>query len=347
MEKPNQGPGTAVTTVVAREDASSAVIRSPREFESQVKLWQQDRCHVLTPFANFQSMPAHYGLVPALVHINPNEAAGDVYVDRQFCKDGEVAIAKLGLSKLAMAAGMSIRTERTDNRQIANLWEVRATVRFVGIDGTPQTLDATEECDLRDGTGRADKALGRDKNQSSLMAARSKGLRLCEAKAINAAIRQFGVRQKYTKAELAKPFAVVRVVFLPDMADPLQRQMVTERAMGGSATIWGASVPALSAAATEPEHLDTIGAVDGPAAPAAGAQPKAPEGRLVLAVEHDQEAARFDVTLEGGEILTTDSAGVARDFTRAKAAGARVKASGNEQGELVSHAILEPKGKAY
>lgn len=346
MDKPSQGSGTAVTTVVAREDASPAVIRSPREFQSQVKLWEQDRCHVLTPFANFQSMPAHFGLVPALVHINPNEAAGDVYRDGSFCKEGEVAIAKLGLSKLAMAAGMSIRTERTDNRQIANLWEVRATVRFVGIDGTPQTLDATEECDLRDGTGRAEKALGAQRNKSSLMAARSKGLRLCEAKAINAAIRQFGVKQKYTKAELAKPFAVVRVVFLPDMADPVQRQMVTERALGGSATIWGASAPALPAAATDPEYLDTIGAVED-AAPAAGQRAKAPEGRLVLNVEHDPEAARFEVTLEGGEILTTASAVAARDFTRAKAAGARVKASGNEAGELVSHAVLEPEGKAY
>lgn len=344
MDKSSQGPVTAVTTVVAREEASSNVIRSPREFQSQLKIWEQDRFHVLTPFANFQALPSHYGLVPALVHINPNEAAGDVYVDGQFCKPGEVAIAKIGLSKLAMAAGMSIKPERTDTRQIPNLWEVRATVRFIGIDGTPQTLEATEECDLRDGSGRAEKALGRDRNKSSLMAARSKGLRLCEAKAINAAIRQFGVKQKYTKAELERPFAVVRVVFLPDMSDPVQRQIVTERAMGGSATIWGASAPALPPM-VEPEALGVIG-VD-PAAPAAVVKPAKPAGRLVLGVVHDAEAARFDITLEGGELLTTDSAAAARDFTRAKAAGARVLAAGNDEGELVKHQVLEADGGKF
>ena len=40
------------------------------------------------------------------------------------------------------AAGMSIKTYRTDDRSIPMYWEVQAAVRFYGLDGTIQELTA-------------------------------------------------------------------------------------------------------------------------------------------------------------------------------------------------------------
>ncbi len=252
------------------------VITTPEDFRTTRQGWLEQSFHILTPVADFRALPPCFGLMPAQVQINPDPAKGEVYSDPLFCKDGEFALTKQGLSKIAIAAGMSIRTERTDPRTIQNLWEVKATARFIGIDGTPQDLDATEELDLRDGTARSEKVMGRDRKVGALIAARSKGLRNCEARAVNAAIRLFGVKQKYTAAELAKPFVVLRVMFIPDMTDPETRRFITERALQGTTALYA---NATRAALPEPEHLDTIGAE-----PSATAPPPASDVLLVSEV---------------------------------------------------------------
>src|SRR3954453_16010110 len=77
--------------------------------------------------------------------------------------------------------------------------------------------------------------------------ARKHGLRNCEARAINAAIRECGcgIKEKYSRQELEKPFAVVRVAFLPDMTDPDIKRMVTERALGGTTALYALPPTAL------------------------------------------------------------------------------------------------------
>jgi hypothetical protein len=190
--------------------------------------------------------------MPAQVRINPDVTAGEVYQDRLFCKEGEVALTKLALSKIAAVAGMSIDTYRTDPRTIPNLWEVKATARFMGIDGTLQALAATEELDLRDGTARAERVMGSNRSTAALQAVRAKGLRNCETRAINAAVRAFGIKQKYTIAELQKPFVVLRVVFQPDLSDPEVRRMVAARALQGSA-VSAPTLPAADQAITDDE----------------------------------------------------------------------------------------------
>lgn len=245
------------------EAQTPAVITTPAEYRQSVSRWQSNHYHVLSPATTFSGLPPSYGMVAAMVQLNPHPDAGDVYSDPLFCKDGEVAITKIGLSKIAQAAGMSIKTERTDPRTIANYWEVRATCRFIGLDGRPQELEATCEYDLRDGAPRIEKMVeaARKKSRdprSQITGMRQHGLRGAEARAINAAIRLFGIRQKYTTAELAKPFVAVRVMFQPDMSDPETKRIVTEQAMQGATALYPHSRPALPAA----EALDTIGAVD-------------------------------------------------------------------------------------
>ena len=183
------------TQALART-TDNAVIRSPRDYSARLQVWQREHYHVLTPFANFSALPPHLGIVPTLVQLDddPKGPAGDVYQDNVFTRGTDVAIAKIGLAKIAQAAGMSIATTRTDPRTLPHYWEVKAVVRFIGIDGTPQEVSAMEEYDLRDGSERA-----KQMQPKQLVQQRIKGLRNCEARAINAAIRQYGVKQKYTR----------------------------------------------------------------------------------------------------------------------------------------------------
>lgn len=69
---------------------------------------------------------------------------------------------------------------------------------------------------------------------------RKYGLRNCETRAINAMIRECGcgVKQKYTRHELAKAFVAVRVIFIPDMSDPDVRKLVTSAALGATTAMY-------------------------------------------------------------------------------------------------------------
>jgi hypothetical protein len=334
----SQTTGGALTRTAAA--AGSDIIRTPEDYGAHVQRWQSERMHILSPVANFSGMPAHFGLIATRVQINPDPNAGEVYADRLFCKDDEVAIAKPGLARIAQAGGMTIKTERTDPRDMPNYWEVRATLRFIGLDGTPQEIDNTAEYDLRDGSPRVLKMLEAAKRNNrdatpQIIGARQYGLRGAEARAINAAIRQFGIRQKYHKSELLKPFLMVRVVFLPDMTDPTTRAQVNERALAGSTALYP-GIGSQRAMVPAPEVIDVIGATgqDGPGAPGTKAPAPLDPGRLVLNVSHDMEAGTYDVTLEGGEVLTAQSDDIAKLGIVAKKSGQRVRPTLDQSGLL-------------
>jgi len=211
------------------------VITTPDEYRGALLRWQSQQYHVLTPFTNISGLAPSHGIITSLVHLNPNKEAGEVYDGLPFLKRDEVAPAKTGLRKLAECAGISTRTERTDPRTIPFYWEFKAIATYRGVDGATIVREATKEWDLRDGAAQLK---GWTPNQ--IEEGRKHGLRNCEARAINAAIRECGcgVRQKYTREDLKKPFVVMRVMFLPDMSDPEIKRLVTERALGGTSALY-------------------------------------------------------------------------------------------------------------
>lgn len=230
---------TALTTSDAR---TPAVIRTPDEFTTALQRWG-DRFHILTPFTTMSGIAASHGLVVSQVRLNPNKDAGDVYDGLPFLKGNEVAIAKIGLRKLAEGAGMSLETLRMDPRTIPFYWEVKAIATYRGIDGAMVRREATKEWDLRDGSPQL-----KGWKIPQIEEARKHGLRNCEARAINAVIREFGIRQKYTREELAKPFVVVRCAFQPDLADPEIKKLVTQSALSATASLYPGTAPALAPA---------------------------------------------------------------------------------------------------
>ena len=216
-------------------DRTPAVITTPEEYRGALLRWQEQRFNVLTPFTNISGMAAQHGIITSLIQVNPDKAIGEVYDGLPFLKDNEVSLAKIGLRKLAECAGISTRTDGNDDRRIPFYWEFKAIASYRGIDGSIITREATKEWDLRDGSPQL-----KGWTNAQIEEGRKHGLRNCEARAINAAIRECGcgVKQMYTRDELKKPFVVCRVMFQPDMSDPDIKRLVTAAALGGTTALY-------------------------------------------------------------------------------------------------------------
>lgn len=333
-------PQPSADTKLARASTpqpGAGVLKTPEEYKSAVTRWAAERYHVLSPVANFSGMPQHFGLVPAMVVINPDPRGGEVYSDPLFCQGDEVALAKPALSKIAQAAGLSIATERTDPRTIADYWEVRATATWIGLDGTPQSLTNTVEYDLRQGSARTRGSKGAWSEAQRLKAC-AHGLRGCEARAINAVIRQYGLRQKYKPAELDKPFVCVRVVHMPDLSNPAIAMQAHALAQQGTARL-GFQVLPPTGHLPAPEPLGHIGVGD-PAAPLA---PAVPAPRRIEHVEQDIEAGVYNVRLDGGDHVTTSAHDVARHLMRAQKDGAGVRLEIDAAGMIKAVDIVQER----
>lgn len=234
------------STAVATRHKTPDIITTRDEFNSALGFWRESQFNVLSPFSNVTGIAAQHGLIASVVKIDsdPQSPTGDVYGNLPFLKGQkgtpteEVALAKGALRKIAECGGISITTLRTDPRTLAHYWEFKAMATYRGIDGAPVVREATAEWDLRDGS---DRLKGFTPNQIS--EARKNGLRNCETRAINAVIRECGtgLKQKYTRAELAKPFVILRVMYQPDMSDPDTRRIFTERSLAGTSMLYAGS----------------------------------------------------------------------------------------------------------
>lgn len=346
-----QTPDTALVPAGVRH-----VITSQRDFAALLQQWQAEAVHALCPTIDFGALPEQFALVPAKVKIDPDPTMGDVYFRSDFCKPGEVALTAIGLQKIANCAGISLITRRTDPRTLLQYWEFQAVASWTGLDGAKQIRTATKEWDLRDG---AEQIKGFTPKQIS--EARKHGARNAETRAINAVIRQLGVKQKYTVQELQKPFGVVRVVFQPDMKDPVQRAVVAHHAMGGTATMYPtAALAAAPGDVIEGQLADTPSSHESrpapapsdvefdvaPGATATPVQPAPPTRYTITAVQKRDRAGQspvFYVLTEEtkDQRLHTEDEQLARTALRAKGAGAIVSLELETRGLSKEAWILE------
>lgn len=232
------------------------VIRTPDEYRDHVHSWLERKFNVLTPFTAISGLAPRFVIKFVSITLSTDPADGDCYTGLPWLKKDEYAPSKGGLRKFADALGISDMTERTDPRTIQFLWEFRATCGYRSYDGSTITRQATKEWDLRDGSPQM-----KGWTQNQIEEGRKHGLRNCEARAINAAIRECGVgiKQKYSKAELAKPFVILKVAYDPDMSDPVTRQLVTERALSSTAQLYPVTRPAPAEAPEPPQEARSVG----------------------------------------------------------------------------------------
>lgn len=262
------------TTGAALAKRESAVdIVSPLQFNEYIAERQREHAHVLSPVTQIGSVPAMWKIVPTLVYINPDPAGGEVYRDPLFCDGDEVALTKVGLRKVAQAATLTTRVQRIDSQTVPNLWEFLGKIRWRGFDAQFHEFEAPMLWDLRDGSEFVKRLLNaaerNEKRQRAkvspadwikkqLDAARFHGYRNGASRAVNAAIREFGLRQKYTRQDLSKPFVCFAMVVNPDMGDAEQRRIVLQAALGVTPQLYPAATAAL------PQETDPLADPDDP-----------------------------------------------------------------------------------
>jgi hypothetical protein len=209
----------------------------------------KQHAHVLSPVTHIGSLPALWKIVPTLVHINPDPAAKEVYRDPLFCDDHEFALTKVGLRRIAQAAALNTECVRLDSGTVQHVFEFLGRIKFRGFDAQWHSYEAPVLWDLRDGSPFVKRLLNAaEKNEKrqrakvspedwikkQLDAARYHAYRNGASRAVNAAIREFGLNQKSTRDELRKPFACFTMVVNPNRQDLEQERMVLAAALGAS-----------------------------------------------------------------------------------------------------------------
>jgi len=196
------------------------------------------RVNLVTPLQSPDFIPASHKVSLRVVVLSADVNGGDVYKDDHFCEKDERAPTKVGLLKILQAAGGDVVAEkcrRVDDRKDPRYVEFTSTIRIPMLDGTVKEFAKTRRVDHRAG---ADETKGW--SEKRLAQARKFTLELAETKALNRAIREgLALKQKYTEAELARPFVVPALVYVADMTDPEVRKMVAAKGLGVVDSLYG------------------------------------------------------------------------------------------------------------
>jgi hypothetical protein len=341
-------------------------------YNQQVEVWRRDGFNVLTPSVALSTIPTDHRIVVSRVAINPNPVAGEVYQNSLFTKQGEVAISKVGLEKIAQCAGISIeKIVRTDSQTVPYLWSFQAYGWWIGFDGAKVERVKGRTLDLRDGS---DALKGFSANQ--IAQARVHGEAVCESKAINRVYRSYGVKQKYQQAELERPFIVCKLRYEPDMSNPIVAAIVTQVRMGATKLLFPQAIDLSNVNPLQlPEHVrpsagppqaDTTDRDDDDdAAPIVGTQGRAPlqlqdfdESAPAAAVDADaheqvlvthvgQNASRTDfyITLDDGRVLHTPELTMAKACAAAQKSKTRIAVTIERKGDTLE--LVELGGGQY
>lgn len=265
--------------------------------------------NVLSPVAAVDSIMALHQVSLRIVKVDgtvdTNGNGPECYFDKRFCKPGEVALGKNALGKIMAAAGVQIASRRRlDDHSDPNYCEIEVVLAVRDFDGTLRQVIASKEMDLRPGAPETMKPEYVSQQKTGRMVAQEdtaiadKRRHIqshAETKAIERGLRlMFSLRQKYTTADLAKPFVIPKLVSNLDPKDPEQKAALIAHALGGQAALFGPPagepVRRLKAAGGDYEEAE----VD------LGTMPEAPIGGTPAdPAIAGQQAIPFDDTLPG------------------------------------------------
>lgn len=283
----------------------------------------------------------------------------------------EVSLNAQAIKRLLTAMGVSVTHSEELPTGNANHWKWQSRGKVRDFDGSWRDLPpGTAEIDLRDGSAQigewtkeawAAREAESEKKAATLaekdrwkakpkpiggwsgdrvMNARRFGLRLAEAKSLNALGRNIGLQQIYSIDELKKPFVIFRATFDPDMSDPTIKQMVTAAELGAINQLY----PALSAAPATPALPP---AETSTAAPTAAADveevpfeddpepTKEPANPGVLITAVSQKGADYFVIIDGDRKLHTTDRGIAKACNDARKAGTRLPLVVDQHGDIL------------
>lgn len=253
-----------------------AKIEAPiTEIQAFNSWYEEAKTHafILCPVTRIDSIPDVFQISRRMVLIDPtvpgiNQSGAQVYHSALFHGENkgqptEVSLGKVAILQLLGAAGGSIiSSARMDDRSDPLLCEFTVVAAVQDFDGVWRQMPGTKTIDLHDGTPEA---LGL---KGGLNAARKNIVRLCEAKAMEAAVRALlGLQQKYSVADLrTKPFIIPKLVLNGNHPDV--RQHLIKSAAGPQAALYGAPTSTGDVVAALPEA-----APEKPAPPPATEEP--------------------------------------------------------------------------
>lgn len=241
----------------------SAIIRGSDVSKKLEEL--QAICHLVSPATASADLPEGFSLAISMVQINPRGGTQEV-----FPVPGGKGLARASLERISGAAGVTWDPQlcrRLDDGRHPHYcsWTVVGYVR--NLDGSVRTITGSKEMDLREGSAQVEALIERSKDKKADGTDRKdptgqiREMRLhiaahAETKAKLRAIRSLGIQASYTDAELAKPFAVVRLAATGRTEDPILHRefarMNYAAAVNGSAQLYGGALPPAPVAA--PSH---------------------------------------------------------------------------------------------
>lgn len=326
-------------------------------YNQQVVAWQKQGFAVLTPAAALSSIPKDHKVLVSQVRINPNPAFGEVYQNPMFTRDGEVALTKPGLEKIAQCAGIGIdEISRVDSGTVEHVWSYRVRGHWIGFDGTRIDRIATKTLDLRDGSPDLKGFTAKQIEQ-----ARRHGEAVCESKAINRLYRTYGLRQKYSQRELAdRPFIVLKLQWEPDMTNPIVAALVTQQKLGATGALYAPGLPQAINPSELPAHQVPPEMRKGAPAQEVADEDERPVGAsnevpfddeddspelTVASVTQAGGSDDFFVTFEGGLKLHTSDRTIAKTCNDARKAGRKLRIT-REASELTEIRFAGPVPQA-
>jgi hypothetical protein len=240
-----------------------------------LKKYQDEGYNILTPAITLEGLSKYHKATVETVSLSPDPDYGDVYKDRN--SKNAFIVKKQGLDKLAVLAGIlwpdQTGSRRVDDKKDPNYIAFEAFGAIRKSDGQLVPVKAYYDMDLiaheddlvhsyREKGQKGDYAkhgkeleeyvaycVGRDMRQI-----RKHRAARCESGARNRVIRALlGLKNKYTKVELQKPFVAVRITYQPDYDDPEVKRIVTMMSLGAQSTIFGMNTPPLQLPGTPPK----------------------------------------------------------------------------------------------
>lgn len=213
----------------------------------------EDQFNIISPSTVVQSLPEGFEVAISTIRVNPNPGGGDVYVT----DSGGLALTGSTLARVSQAAGITWdvpNCRRIDDHRDPNYCVYRVVGSWRLFDGTQITECATRRNDLREGSVNA-----RRMSEKNLMKQREFVEEMAETKAKNRLIRRLGLKAGYTPTEIAKPFAVARLMFTGHSEDPVLRRqfalLKAQDAIRGQSALFGP----MTKPAPEAPALDTVG----------------------------------------------------------------------------------------
>lgn len=223
-----------------------------------------ERFNLVSPATSCASLPEGCEVGLAAVAVDTSKQAKEVYD----IAGGQLGLSKVVLDRIAAAAGISWDphlSRRLDDGSHPHYCRFHVVGRYRHFDGQLQTIQATKEMDLRDGSAqvdgmweryRASKAKWDSGNRGRMKyppkeptdQIREQRIHIeahAETKARMRAIRSLGIKTSYTEEELRKPFVVARMMFTGRSDDPqLEREFSLMRGqamLGATSALYGST----------------------------------------------------------------------------------------------------------